>query len=120
MSAARRMARRVGVAVAAVALLALLELVLKRAINPYIYDILIRIGITIVLAVSLNLINGFTGQFSLGHAGFMAIGGYASGALTYHLGRAGSQRCRSRSRCRRWCCSCAPCSWVRCWRARPA
>jgi len=80
------MARRVGVAVAAVALLALLEMVLKRAINPYIYDILIRIGITIVLAVSLNLINGFTGQFSLGHAGFMAIGGYASGALTYHLG----------------------------------
>lgn len=86
MSAARGMARRVGVAVAAVALLALLEMVLKRAINPYIYDILIRIGITIVLAVSLNLINGFTGQFSLGHAGFMAIGGYASGALTYHLG----------------------------------
>ena len=86
MSAARGMARRVGVAVAAVALLALLEVVLKHAINPYIYDILIRIGITIVLAVSLNLINGFTGQFSLGHAGFMAIGGYASGALTYHLG----------------------------------
>jgi len=85
-SAPAGMVRRAGVAVAVVGLLALLEIVLRHAINPYIYDILIRIGITIVLAVSLNLINGFTGQFSLGHAGFMAIGGYASGALTYHLG----------------------------------
>ena len=39
-----------------------------------------------MLAVSLNLINGFTGQFSIGHAGFMAIGGYSSAAFTYYLG----------------------------------
>jgi len=38
----------------------------------------IDIGINIILAVSLNLINGHTGQFSLGHAGFMAVGGYAT------------------------------------------
>ena len=57
----------------------------KAYLNPYFYDILIRVGITIILAVSLNLINGFTGQFSLGHAGFMAMGGYAAGAFTYYL-----------------------------------
>lgn len=62
------------------------DAVLGKSVNPYIYDIIIRIGITIVLAVSLNLINGFTGQFSLGHAGFMAVGGYTAGAITYHLG----------------------------------
>lgn len=55
------------------------------AINPYYYDILLGIGINIILAVSLNLINGYTGQFSLGHAGFMAVGAYASSwlSLTY-------------------------------------
>ena len=52
----------------------------------YYYDILINIGINIILAVSLNLINGYTGQFSLGHAGFMAVGAYAAGSWTDHLG----------------------------------
>ena len=37
---------------------------------------LIIIGINVIMAVSLNLINGYTGQFSLGHAGFMAVGAY--------------------------------------------
>ena len=41
-------------------------------LNPYLYDIAIGIGINIILAVSLNLVNGHTGQFSLGHAGFIA------------------------------------------------
>jgi branched-chain amino acid transport system permease protein len=85
-TAAGGILRRAAFGAATLGALLLLEVVLRQAVNPYIYDILIRIGITIVLAVSLNLINGFTGQFSLGHAGFMAIGGYASGALTYHLG----------------------------------
>ncbi len=51
-------------------------------INPYYADILIKIGINIILAVSLNLINGYTGQFSLGHAGFMSVGAYTSAAVT--------------------------------------
>jgi branched-chain amino acid transport system permease protein len=51
----------------------------------YYYDILINIGINIILAVSLNLVNGYTGQFSLGHAGFMAVGAYASGSWSEHL-----------------------------------
>jgi len=54
-------------------------------IDPYFYTILIYIGINIILATSLNLINGYTGQFSLGHAGFMAIGGYLSIALSKSL-----------------------------------
>ena len=36
----------------------------------------------IVFAISLNLVNGFTGQFSIGHAGFMAVGAYVSGYLS--------------------------------------
>ncbi len=51
------------------------------ALNSYYYDILIGIGINIILAASLNLVNGYTGQFSLGHAGFMAVGAYLGSAL---------------------------------------
>jgi branched-chain amino acid transport system permease protein len=58
------------------------------ALNPYYYDILIGIGINIILAVSLNLVNGYTGQFSLGHAGFMAVGAYAASWLTLTYGYA--------------------------------
>jgi branched-chain amino acid transport system permease protein len=39
-------------------------------------------GIYVILALSLNLINGFTGLFSLGHSGFMAIGAYVTALLT--------------------------------------
>src|SRR5450432_1463520 len=52
------------------------------ALNPYYYDVLIGIGINIILAVGLNLVNGYTGQFSLGHAGFMAAGAYLAAAVT--------------------------------------
>src|SRR5215210_6896182 len=53
---------------------------------PYYYSHLLRLAaINIILAVSLILITGFTGQFSIGHAGFMAIGAYSSAYLTvYH------------------------------------
>lgn len=51
-------------------------------INAYYSDILMKIGINIILAVSLNLINGYTGQFSLGHAGFMSVGAYTAAAIT--------------------------------------
>ncbi|CAN5817242.1 branched-chain amino acid ABC transporter permease [soil metagenome] len=55
-------------------------------ISPYYYDIIISIGINIILATSLNLVNGYTGQFSLGHAGFMAVGAYGSAWLTLTFG----------------------------------
>ncbi|HEY3203245.1 MAG TPA: branched-chain amino acid ABC transporter permease [Thermoanaerobaculia bacterium] len=56
------------------------------AMPPYLLQVLCLAGINITLAVSLNLINGFTGQFSIGHAGFMAIGAYASAYLTVTFG----------------------------------
>ena len=59
--------------------------IFTNSLDPYFYTILIYIGINIILASSLNLINGYTGQFSLGHAGFMAIGGYLSIAVTTYF-----------------------------------
>jgi branched-chain amino acid transport system permease protein len=55
-------------------------------INPYYARIINLIGINITLAVSLNLINGLAGQFSIGHAGFMAVGGYTATYLTVYYG----------------------------------
>jgi branched-chain amino acid transport system permease protein len=55
-------------------------------ISPYVTQIMTLAGINIILAVSLNLINGFTGQFSIGHAGFMAIGAYSSAFLSVTFG----------------------------------
>jgi branched-chain amino acid transport system permease protein len=56
------------------------------AMPPYLLQIVCLAGINIILAVSLNLINGFTGQFSIGHAGFMAIGAYAASYFTVTFG----------------------------------
>src|SRR6266702_1320346 len=47
----------------------------------YAFQNINNIGIAIILAVSLNLVNGLTGQFSIGHAGFMAVGGYVCAVL---------------------------------------
>src|SRR5215203_4650412 len=49
--------------------------------DSYFLIVIITIGINIILATSLNLVNGYTGQFSLGHAGFMAVGAYTSAAV---------------------------------------
>lgn len=54
-------------------------LVKLNIINDYLQATIATICINIILAVSLNLITGFTGQFSLGHAGFMSIGAYVCG-----------------------------------------
>jgi branched-chain amino acid transport system permease protein len=54
--------------------------------GSYFEKILFDIGVNIILAVSLNIVNGFTGQFSIGHAGFMAVGAYASIVVTYYGG----------------------------------
>jgi branched-chain amino acid transport system permease protein len=50
----------------------------------YYNRIIALIGINVILAVSLNIINGHAGQFSLGHAGFMGIGGYMAAFLTFY------------------------------------
>ena len=56
-------------------------------IDPYYLDVITGVGINVILAVSLNLVNGYTGQFSLGHAGFMSVGAYLSAAVTLLLGQ---------------------------------
>ena len=63
-----------------------LDRLLPRALNPYYMRVLMLCGISVILAVSLNLINGFTGQFSIGHAGFMAVGAYVSAVFSLHAG----------------------------------
>lgn len=59
-----------------------------RLLNRYYMQILMFALINIIMTVSLNLINGFTGQFSIGHAGFMCIGAYTSAYFTTILFKA--------------------------------
>ncbi|OJX43997.1 MAG: branched-chain amino acid ABC transporter permease [Chloroflexi bacterium 44-23] len=54
-------------------------------LNDYVILIIIYVGINIILSTSLNLINGYMGEFSVGHAGFMAVGAYISAILTTQL-----------------------------------
>ena len=60
-------------------------LISLNIINSYLQTTLAAICINIILAVSLNLITGFTGQFSLGHAGFMSIGAYVCAIITLRI-----------------------------------
>jgi branched-chain amino acid transport system permease protein len=66
--------------------LMLFQSVLQGQFDPYSQQIIALAGINIILAVSLNLINGITGQFSLGHAGFMAVGAYSCAAFVVYAG----------------------------------
>jgi branched-chain amino acid transport system permease protein len=61
-------------------------LLTRLVTDPYANDVHTTIGINVILAVSLNLVNGYTGQFSLGHAGFMSVGAYLSAAITLLIG----------------------------------
>ncbi|MGI6371648.1 MAG: branched-chain amino acid ABC transporter permease [Caldicoprobacterales bacterium] len=60
-------------------------LIMTNLISGYFQATLVTIGINIILAVSLNLITGFTGQFSLGHAGFMSVGAYVCAIVTMRM-----------------------------------
>ena len=51
-------------------------------LNPYVIQILMYVGINMILTLSLNLVNGYMGEFSVGHAGFMGIGAYVAAILT--------------------------------------
>ena len=53
-------------------------------VDEYFAGIALDVGVNIMLAVSLTIVNGFTGQFSIGHAGFMALGAYTAGTITYY------------------------------------
>jgi branched-chain amino acid transport system permease protein len=54
----------------------------ERVISSFWRLQIVLMCINVILAASLNLINGITGQFSLGHAGFMAVGAYVSAVMT--------------------------------------
>ena len=54
-------------------------------LNDYLQLLSLYVAINIILATSLNIINGVTGQFSLGHAGFMAVGAYVSAICSLHV-----------------------------------
>ncbi len=51
-------------------------------VSPYLQLVISYVGINMILAVSLNLVNGYMGEFSVGHAGFMAVGAYTASILT--------------------------------------
>jgi branched-chain amino acid transport system permease protein len=63
-------------------ILAVFVIIADKFFSSFVLRIFNLCGIYIILALSLNLINGFTGLFSLGHAGFMAVGAYTSALLT--------------------------------------
>ena len=65
--------------------LVVLGLLNAGIINNYLFATLVTICINIILASSLNLVVGFTGQLSLGHAGFMAIGAYTCAIITMRV-----------------------------------
>jgi branched-chain amino acid transport system permease protein len=71
-----------GLIAAAIVFAVIQALISSNAINPYYAQILVLICVNIILAASLNLIIGFTGQLALGHAGFMSVGGYTAAIMT--------------------------------------
>jgi len=66
-----------------IAILAVLPFVVP---NSFYLDLVIRMAINAVIVLGLNLLIGFAGQISLGHAGFLGIGAYASAVLPTHFG----------------------------------
>lgn len=71
-----------GVAPVAIALAALAVAQWASGTSPFFVYIASVVGVNCILAVSLNIVNGMTGQFSIGHAGFMAVGAYISGKFS--------------------------------------
>ncbi|MBV2181425.1 MAG: branched-chain amino acid ABC transporter permease [Castellaniella sp.] len=69
-----------------IVLAAVLAVVPFAVPNSYFLDIAIRMAINAVIVIGLNLLVGYAGQISLGHAGFVGIGAYASAVLPTHLG----------------------------------
>ncbi len=54
-------------------------------LNAYVQLVLMYVGINIILSTSLNIVNGYMGEFSVGHAGFMAVGAYVTSILNVML-----------------------------------
>jgi branched-chain amino acid transport system permease protein len=68
----------------AIALAIVLQLLVRPLVGPFYAKLLLDMGTNMILAVSLTLVNGFTGQFSMGHAAFMLVGAYAAAFVVYY------------------------------------
>ncbi len=68
-----------------ITLIVLVMLSYYNVIDLYIQSVIMFIGINIIFAASLNIVNGYMGEFSCGHAAFMAIGAYAASVLNVFL-----------------------------------
>src|SRR3954451_5652109 len=77
--------KRLLLVVSLLAALRALDLLIADNLTEYAIRIILFCGINATLAVGLNLINGSTGQFSIGHAGFMAVGAYAAAFIGVKL-----------------------------------
>ncbi|MBL8602046.1 MAG: branched-chain amino acid ABC transporter permease [Myxococcales bacterium] len=83
--------RRALVWMGVLGLLVAFQFAAGAVLSEYVIRVVSMCALNVMLAVALNLVNGTTGQFSIGHAGFMAVGAYA-GAITSHAldGRLGA------------------------------
>ncbi|MDI9641321.1 branched-chain amino acid ABC transporter permease [Geitlerinema splendidum] len=76
---------RIGSVLLALGMVILLDRMVHQVFDDYIVRMVTLAGLYVTLSVSLNLINGITGQFSIGHAGFYMIGAYTAGALSKYF-----------------------------------
>src|ERR1700733_11104625 len=78
--------RSIGLGVAALAALALLDVGWETVVpDGPLRQLALLACCNVVVALSLNVINGMAGQFSLGHAGFLALGAYSAAIVASHL-----------------------------------
>ena len=79
----KKFGRKFGPLLAVIAFYALV-MILRSAdiINGYYMQVMLFAGVNVMMTASLNLVNGFTGQFCIGHAGFMSLGAYGSAVIT--------------------------------------
>jgi branched-chain amino acid transport system permease protein len=69
--------------VVAIVVLLTANALITTYIKEYWQDVLQLCGFAVIMAVSLNIVNGLTGQFAIGHAGFMSVGAYTGASITY-------------------------------------
>ncbi len=79
-----QVAKQIGPIAIGLVVAMVMYLVLPGALGAYYARIILDVGIAMIMAVSLNIVSGLTGQFSIGHAGFMALGGYTAAFITYY------------------------------------
>ena len=79
----KKFGRKFGPLLGVIAFYALV-MILRSAdvINGYYMQVMLFAGVNVMMTASLNLVNGFTGQFCIGHAGFMSLGAYGSAVIT--------------------------------------